>query len=79
MHCGKKSLVIQIDIEPPDFWGDDKETSPHIVLTLGNDQRSQRVEDWNQSWDSFGSLADIIPETMRDTIEELIDQETLKL
>ena len=77
--CGKKSLGIQIAIESPDFWGDDKEPSSHIILTLGNDQRSQLVEDWNHSWDSFGALADIIPETMRDTIEELIDQETLKL
>ena len=67
-------MHIDISIESPDFWGDVNETSPHILLTIDGDQRSQRVEDWHQSWDSFGALADIIPDDeTRNRVEQLIE------
>ena len=70
---------IKITIEPPSYWGNEQETSYHILLTVDDEQRSQRLEDWENSWDSFDALADIIPETMRDTIEDLINEEVLNL
>jgi hypothetical protein len=68
-----------ITIEPPNYWGDAKETSHHILLTIGDEQRSQRLEDWEKSHDSFGSLIDIIPLMMHNAIEAAIDEEVLSL
>ena len=65
---------MKISIEPPDYWGDAKEPSRHILLTIDDEQRSQRLEDWENSWDSFGALADIIPDDeTRDRVEQLIE------
>lgn len=73
-----KNNPVGVEITAPNHWGNELETSAHIILTIGNEQRSQRIEDWNHSSDSFGALADIIPDTMRDTVESLIDDEILK-
>ena len=67
-------MNIELSIESPDYWGDAKETSRHILLTIDGEQRSQRLEDWKNSHDSFGALADIIPDDeTRDRIEQLIE------
>jgi len=73
----EKNKSLEVEITAPDYWGDETETSLHIILTMENEQRSQRVEDWEHSSDPFGALADIVPETMRDAIEDLIDEEIL--
>ena len=70
-------MKIKLSIESPDYWGGVNETSRHILLTIEGDQRSQRLEDWGQSWDSFGALADIIPDDeTRDRVEQLIEEKT---
>mgnify|MGYP003142901744 CR=1 FL=1 len=71
-------MKIKVTIENPEYWGNNEETSPHILLRVDDDSRSQRVEEWNNSSDSFGALADIIPFEMRDAIESIIEQELFK-
>ena len=71
--------TYKIAIEPPSYWGDEQETSYHILLTVDDEQRSQRLEDWENSSDSFGPLSDIIPSPLRNTIEAAIDKEVLSL
>ena len=67
-------MKIELSIEPADYWGDINETSRHILLTIDEEHRSQRLEDWRNSHDSFGALADIIPDDeTRARIEQLIE------
>ena len=67
-------MEVKISIEPTDYWGDANETSRHILLAVDGEQRSQRLEDWENSHDSFGALIDIIPDDeARDRVEQLIE------
>ena len=79
-----KKEEVTVSIEPPGYFGTLEEQSGHaepsdasrvIVVTTPTESRAQTVHAWENDHDSWGAIADIIPEELQGYVESLIEAE----